>query len=49
MYFNDEKKLVHTTVAARTIEIGEEITVPCMFPLREIPNEAHPNMCQMRI
>jgi hypothetical protein len=29
MYYYDPKTLVHATVAARSIEPGEEITIPC--------------------
>jgi len=31
MYFYNPKTLVHATAAARTIEVGEEITIPCTF------------------
>jgi hypothetical protein len=30
MYFYNPKTLIHATMAARTIEVGEEITIPCM-------------------
>lgn len=29
MYYYDPKTLIHSTIAARTIEPGEEITIPC--------------------
>jgi hypothetical protein len=31
MYYYDPKTLVHSTEAARTIQAGEEITIPCQY------------------
>ena len=39
MYYYNPKTLVHTTTAARTIEVGEEITIPCTF-LRPLAHTA---------
>jgi hypothetical protein len=31
MYYYDSGTLIHSTIAAQTIEPGEEITIPCMY------------------
>lgn len=34
MYYYDPTTLIHSTMAARTINPGEEITIPCEYHLR---------------